>query len=172
MIAEPRRFTGFSTGFLFCCILFGVIFLDLLSKDLAFKFLRLGMPHRIIPGLLSFTLSLNAGAVFGVGQGMRALFVVFTLIAAAGILWVLWAHGRSSRLLTYGLALVLGGALGNLWDRLFNDGKVRDFIDVYAGGHHWPTFNVADTAICVGAGLIILYSLRKPKATDQNAASK
>jgi len=136
-----------------------VLLADLLTKSLAFS--RIEFPHAVtvIPGFLDLRLSSNRGAVFGIGQGKGTYFILFTLVAAAGILWAAAAYGRTSRFFTFGLGCVLGGALGNLVDRL-TKGSVRDFIDVYVGTLHWPTFNVADMAICVGAGILVLCAFR------------
>jgi len=147
-----------------------VVGLDLASKWAAFRYLDPSVPHVLLPGCLNLRLSMNPGAVFGIGRGMRVVFVVFTVIAAAGIVWAQWRHGTSSAWLNFGLGFLLGGALGNLYDRLVI-GEVRDFIDAYLGNKHWPTFNVADMAICIGCGLIILCSFRAPKEEGKaNAA--
>jgi len=150
-----------------------VLLADLLTKWVAFKALQDG-PTSFIPGLLDLRLApLNTGAVFSIGRGLGPLFILFTLVAGVGIVWVAWTHGGTSRLLSAGLSLVLVGALGNLWDRLWHGG-VRDFIDVYVGQRHWPTFNVADMAICTGAGIIILYSFktRRPEEKHKNGVEK
>lgn len=156
-------------GRVFAPVAASTLILDLFTKWFAFDRLDEFLPLAVIPGLLNFRISVNRGAVFGIGQGLGKLFIAFTVIASVGILWAAWVHGRSSRLLTWALGFLLGGALGNLWDRLVH-GSVRDFIDVYAGSYHWPTFNVADTAICIGAGLIILYSWRTRSGEDAEGA--
>jgi len=147
-----------------------VVGLDLGSKWAAFRYLDPDAPHVLVPGCLDLRLSTNPGAVFGIGKGMRVVFVTFTVIAVGGILWAQRRHGASSKWLNAGLSFLLGGALGNLYDRLVI-GEVRDFIDVYFRQHHWPTFNVADIAICVGCGLIILCSFRAPKEEGKAEAA-
>lgn len=137
---------------------------DLLAKALAFGRIAPGEIVTVVPGLLNLRLSENRGALFGMGQGWGGLFVVFTIVAVVGILWAQWKYGRASRLLTVSMAVLLGGALGNLYDRV-RLGVVRDFIDLHAGPYHWPTFNVADMGITVGCALIILYSFLAPKET-------
>ena len=134
---------------------------DLLTKWAAFRSLLVGEVVPVVGGVLNFRLSRNEGAVFGMGQGLGPVFVLVTIVAVAAMVWAVWVYGRGSRILSCALGLLLGGALGNLWDRVAY-GHVRDFIDVYAGTRHWPTFNVADVAICVGVGLIVLYSFRHP----------
>ena len=149
-----------------------IVAADLAAKHLAEQALRpdpdAGVIRviRVIPGCLDFRWSENSGAVFGMGQGKRGLFIAFTLAATAGILWAALAYGRRSALLTIGLGLLLGGALGNLYDRIFIS-YVRDFIHAYAGRYAWPTFNVADMAICAGAAVVILHSFRQPNETHQ-----
>ena len=173
MPGEPERAAARKAALLFLSVAGLILIGDLLTKWAAFTYLG-SDPHvvlRIIPGILNFRLSLNQGAVFGLGQGLRWVFVAFTLAASVGIVWGQWTYGRSSRLLTLGLGLLLGGALGNLYDRVLL-ASVRDFIDVYAGRHHWPTFNLADAAICVGCGLIVLCSFKTPRNEKSAASSK
>ena len=84
---------------------------------------------------------------------------------------MLWRIDRQDRLTAAGLSLIFGGALGNVFDRV-RSGTVTDFLDFYSGGHHWYTFNLADAAICTGAGLLILSMLlsnRKDKHKEVSA---
>jgi signal peptidase II len=115
---------------------------------------------RAVTGFFNLVLVFNKGAAFSFLAGapgwQTPLFAAIALAAAAFISFLLVRHpGR--RLFCIGLALILGGALGNLWDRL-EWGQVVDFLDFYAAGWHWPAFNVADSAITVGAGLLIAES--------------
>ena len=125
----------------------------------------------IIPNFLDLSRSENRGGVFGVGQGQVAFFILFTLVASAVILWAVWKYGRTSRWLTFGLGCVFGGAMGNLWDRR-ELGYVRDFIDVHVGLYHWPTFNLADSAICVGAAILVIHSFLTPDARRETSRPK
>lgn len=145
-----------------------VVAADLVTKHLAGRALNSTDTRiiHVIPGCLRLQWTENRGAVFGMGQGKRGLFIAFTIVAVAGIIWVAGKHGRKSLLLTTGLGLLLGGALGNLCDRIVL-AHVRDFILAYAGPYKWPTFNVADMAICAGAAAIILYSFCEPKAAEK-----
>jgi signal peptidase II len=88
--------------------------------------------------------------------------IAFSLAALAVVATLLWRGRNHFNSATLALSLILGGALGNLWDRL-TDGKVTDFLDFYVGIHHWPPFNVADSAIVVGAMLLLVRMLRKEK---------
>jgi signal peptidase II len=147
---------------------------DLATKEWAMN--ALGSPFkriRVIDGLLSFVLAQNRGGAWGLlqheGDHIRRPF--FLLISVVAILFIVSLYRRLTPqqfALKWGLPLVLGGAAGNFIDRI-RYGHVIDFIDAYAvwGGeeHHWPTFNVADIAICVGVGLMAvdMFTARKPK---------
>nr|VFK21522.1 MAG: signal peptidase II Aspartic peptidase. MEROPS family A08 [Candidatus Kentron sp. LPFa] len=132
-----------------------VIILDQGTKYLASTMLD----HAPVPVLpfLNFALTYNSGAAFSflssAGGWQRWFFVVISIVVSAII--VHWLRGvpRGEVRLPMALALVLGGALGNLWDRL-TLGAVMDFIDLHYHGWHWPTFNIADSAITVGACLL------------------
>lgn len=132
-----------------------VIILDQGTKYLASTMLD----HASVPVLpfLNFALTYNSGAAFSflssAGGWQRWFFVVISIVVSAII--VHWLRGvpRGEVRLPMALALVLGGALGNLWDRLAL-GAVMDFIDLHYHGWHWPTFNIADSAITVGAFLL------------------
>nr|VFJ61737.1 MAG: signal peptidase II [Candidatus Kentron sp. FM]VFJ62763.1 MAG: signal peptidase II [Candidatus Kentron sp. FM]VFK09311.1 MAG: signal peptidase II [Candidatus Kentron sp. FM] len=135
-----------------------IVILDQGTKYLASTLLEPHVPVVILP-FLNFTLTHNPGAAFSflsdAGGWQRWLFA--GLSAAVSIVLIGWLHGieRGRLLLPAALTLVLGGALGNLWDRLVQ-GAVVDFIDLHYRGWHWPTFNVADSAITVGAFLLFI----------------
>lgn len=139
-----------------------IVVLDLITKHLVLRHFRLGERLALIPGWLDLTLVYNTGAAFsflaGAGGWQRWFFVAIGVLAAGFILWLLARHGQQ-RLFGLALSLILGGALGNLIDRIVW-GKVVDFVLV-----HWderwffPAFNVADSAITVGAALLILDEL-------------
>ena len=136
-----------------------VLIVDQVSKYAAEAYLSLHVPVSIFPGL-NFTLTYNPGAAFSflseAGGWQRWLFSGIAVAASVAI--VVWLHRlpKSDRLTACSLALVLGGAIGNLWDRLApSRGMVVDFIDVYAGRWHWPAFNVADSAIVLGVIIML-----------------
>ena len=114
-----------------------------------------------VTGFFNLVHVFNTGAAFsflaGAGGWQRAFFIALTIAAVALIVYLLRSH-PGERLFGLGLALILGGALGNLWDRV-TLGHVVDFLDFHAAGWHWPAFNLADSAITVGAGLLILDTL-------------
>lgn len=120
--------------------------------------------HDVIPGVLGIWYKENAGGVFGIGQGKRHLFVLLTFAALVALVWLCLTTDRKELHLNLGIALVTAGALGNLYDRL-KYGVVRDFIDFHIGDlYHWYTFNIADSCICIGVGLLALDILfRKPE---------
>jgi len=135
--------------------------LDLWTKDLAFTRIPRAGAIQVIPGLLQLRTALNDGAAFSIASGRYWLLVGIGAVALIGILlWFFLANGHT-RLMTIGLALVTGGVAGNLYDRLFNNGLVRDFIDLYIGNWHWPTFNIADTLLCIGVSCWLLAGLVK-----------
>lgn len=140
-----------------------VVAADRLSKWAALAWLRPGEGLEVT-GFFNLVLVFNRGAAFSfladAPGWQRPLFIAVALAAAAIVSWMLWRY-PARRLLSAGLALILGGALGNLWDRVVY-GHVVDFLDFHALGWHWPAFNIADSAISVGAGILIAESfLRK-----------
>ena len=147
-----------------------VLVLDQITKYLANGWLVLHEPVRILP-VFNLTLMHNRGAAFsflaGAGGWQRWLFAGLALgVSAVLIVW-LTRLKQAQRLLAVALALIVGGALGNLIDRLWL-GYVVDFLDFHFRGWHWPAFNIADAAITVGAGLLILDSLRSQEQARQS----
>jgi signal peptidase II len=139
-----------------------VLILDQFTKALILAHLPLGGRIPVIEGFFDITHVHNPGGAFGFLADMSAeirglLFVAVSLAAAGLILYFYWQTPPRQRVLALGLALVFGGAVGNLVDRI-RFGIVVDFLDVYAGSLHWPAFNVADSAITVG-GCIFAYHL-------------
>ena len=123
--------------------------------------------HQIIPvikGLFNITFITNTGAAFGILAGAEKwrhlFFQTVSFLALGGIFYIYRTSRTSSLSLLCGLPLIFGGALGNLIDRM-NHGFVIDFLDFYIRGHHWPAFNVADSAITIGTVLILVHFLRR-----------
>jgi len=152
-------------------IAFGVIALDAWSKWLVSTHVEMHDSITLIPNLFQLVHVRNTGAAFGIGANAESHIVPLMLnIGAIGVFFVVVAYAFrtavTDRLLQIGLHLILGGAIGNLIDR-FRLGYVVDFLDVYLnwGGqaHHWPAFNVADSAICIGIGLLFLDMRKKPE---------
>lgn len=126
---------------------------------------------RVITPFLNLVLWHNPGAAFsflaGAGGWQRWFFVAVTVVVGAVLLAMLRKSG-ANRLLASALALVLGGAAGNLWDRL-TLGHVVDFIQLHAGGYYWPAFNVADSAITVGVAMILWDGVRESRGKSRQA---
>ena len=136
-----------------------VVVLDQITKHL---FWRNGQNYEIIPGYFNITLVKNAGAAFGMFQGARVFFVSASIIAVALIIYLGLRLPRTERTRRILLGLILGGAIGNLVDRVAS-GEVIDFVQIGVAGHYWPVFNVADAGVSVGATLLILYALRSQR---------
>lgn len=139
-----------------------VVAADRLAKWLVLGWLRAGESYEVAP-FFDLVLVFNRGAAFSFladAQGwQRPFFIAVALAVSAVVGWMLW-RDPSRRLQSAALALILGGALGNLWDRVAV-GAVVDFLDFHVYGRHWPAFNVADSAISVGAALLIADGFRR-----------
>lgn len=152
---------------LFLAITFLVILLDQMTKAWILATLRLHEGFAVIGGLFNIIHVRNPGAAFGFLAGAPPLFryIFFIAVTVAAIL-LIFHYLRVSRIqesyLILALALILAGAVGNLIDRV-RFGEVVDFLDVFYGSHHWPAFNVADSAITVGAAILIVVLLRRRK---------
>jgi signal peptidase II len=115
-------------------------------------------PTVVIPGGLNLQLTLNQGAVFGTGQGGRPIFIAVSIVATIVILYMLYRSPRGAWAYQAGLALILGGALGNLYDRA-RYAAVRDMLHMLPDTKLWPwIFNPADVALVVGVGVVLLAS--------------
>jgi signal peptidase II len=131
---------------------------DLWTKSAVHAWLKEldGQVHPVINSCLQLVWRENTGAAFSMAQGKMGTLAIVSMVAMVAVVgFVLFGRVRS-RLLQVALALFLAGIVGNLHDRLFNPGGVRDFIDAYWGKYHWPAFNVADSMLCVGMGILIL----------------
>jgi signal peptidase II len=150
-----------------------VLILDLWTKHLVLKSIELHEAVPVIPNFFQIVHVRNDGAAFGLGANASSSIVPILLSAGAIIVFcvvVVYAFRTAvtDRVLQTGLHLILGGAIGNLLDR-FRFGYVVDFLDVYVGRHHWPAFNVADSAICIGIALLFFDMRKKP---DTEAAAE
>lgn len=147
-----------------------VILLDFWTKWLVVQRIDLHEAIPVIPDFFQLVHVRNTGAAFGIGANAASKFVPLLLnIGAIAVFCVVVVYAFrsaiSDRLLQTGLHLILGGAIGNLLDR-FRFGYVVDFLDVYVRDHHWPAFNVADSAICIGIALLFLDMRKKPETSD------
>jgi len=152
-----------------------VVVLDQVTKAIVVELLQPYVPHPVIPGILNWTLAFNTGAAFSFladQEGwQRWLFTLLAVGVSAVLVAWLRRTPRGDWRTALPLALVIGGALGNLIDRL-RAGHVTDFIQVYLGSWPFPSFNVADSAISVGAVLLVLFSLFTHDKSATKAASR
>lgn len=145
-----------------------VLALDQATKYAVERFTAAGSSRVLIPGFLNLVHTANPGVAFGLladsaATWMAPLLILFS-VAVIGLLGWLLATGRGGGWLgQWGLALILGGAAGNVLDRVTRH-SVTDFIDFYVGSHHWYTFNIADSAIVAGAALVMLELFRDWRA--------
>jgi len=156
----------------------GMFMIDQATKAWAVRRLRFGDGLSVISGFLNFTYAQNTGIAFSMlddsGDGGRWGLSIVAIVAGALVLYFFWRTPRSDDRILGALALLLAGIAGNVTDRL-RLGFVVDFIDVQFGSWHYPTFNVADAAICVGAGLLILdmfLNKRRTAAAESDRQSK
>jgi len=142
-----------------------VVAADQVSKALIVKYLPLHHSVPVIAGLFDITHILNPGGAFGFMAGMSAVVrtVVFLFISSMAVGLIFYFYHKTPAehtLLATGFALIFGGAIGNLIDRV-RFGTVVDFLDFYIGRHHWPAFNIADSAITVGIFIFIYHLVFK-----------
>ncbi len=136
-----------------------VVVLDRITKWLIAQKITLHDSVDIVPGMFRLTHVQNQGAAFGLfadspSEWKVAMLILFSIAALGVVSALLWKNGNAMNATAIALSLVMGGAVGNLWDRVAA-GRVIDFLDFYLGSHHWPAFNIADSAIVVGALLLL-----------------
>jgi signal peptidase II len=144
-----------------------VIALDRLTKWLVLWRLPLARVFPIIPGFFQLSHWENTGAAFSMfanssSPWRNAGLIAFSVVSVAVVSLLLWKRGGKRNATTIALSLILGGALGNLWDRAAKS-TVTDFLDFYIGSHHWPAFNIADTAVVAGVLLLLSRILLIPR---------
>ncbi|MED1864309.1 signal peptidase II [Fictibacillus nanhaiensis] len=141
-----------------------VLMIDQVTKWLIVKNMELGQSIPVIDQVFYITSHRNRGAAFGILQDQRYFFIIITVIVVGAVIYYLQKHAHDTLLKT-ALALVLGGAVGNFIDRLLR-GEVVDFLNVYIGSYDFPIFNVADSALVVGVGLIFIQSFMESKKKE------
>jgi signal peptidase II len=154
-----------------------VLVLDRITKWIVAGRFSLETSVTVIPGLFSLVRVENRGVAFGMLSGVRSglalTLIIFVSVAALGVIcFLLWKNDASAWRTGIALALILGGAAGNLIDRVAR-GRVVDFLDFYFRDYHWPAFNIADCAIVVGAGLLIidLFLGKMPQAPPRHESA-
>jgi signal peptidase II len=145
----------------------GILLLDRWTKYLVVQKLVLYQRVEVIRGFFSLTHVTNTGGAFGIFGGEKGgvgsvLFVIISLIAIGAIIYLFMKIREGEKTLALSFSLILSGAIGNLIDRL-HYGEVIDFLDFHFAAYHWPAFNVADSAICIGIGLVALELLIRDK---------
>jgi len=151
-----------------------VVLADRITKDIVAARIALHDSIVVIPGLFRLTHIQNRGAAFGIfddasGDWKITILILFSIVAMAVVAGLLWKNGHALNATGVGLSLVLGGAVGNLWDRLA-DRRVVDFLDFYLGTYHWPAFNLADSAIVIGALILVAEILFAKRPREEHAA--
>jgi signal peptidase II len=150
-----------------------VLLLDRATKWVIAKNIALHGNIQVVPNFFRITHVENRGAAFGLfadspSQWKIYMLVLFSVVALVIVSALLWRNSHTMSTTGVGLSLILGGALGNLWDRLVS-GKVVDFLLFYVGQYQWPAFNVADSAIVIGAGLLIFEILFTKTPQEKSA---
>jgi len=138
-----------------------VVIIDQASKRLAWELLQHRGGVDVIDGVFRFSLSKNTGAVFGILAGSTRMLLVVTIISIAALMYFAYRMRYAPARKRVYIGLIIGGAFGNLIDRLAA-GNVLDFIDMGIGSYRWPTYNVADIAVTIGAILLIAGFMRSP----------
>jgi signal peptidase II len=163
-LSEGRR--GVKTKYgIFFITLATVVLLDQFLKAYIGATMNLHESIPVIEGYFNITYVKNPGAAFGflanAAPEFRSLFLItVTVIAVVLILYFISKNTAKEMFLTFSLSLILGGAVGNLIDRI-RFGEVTDFLDVYISSHHWPAFNIADSAISLGAIVLVIEIFRR-----------
>jgi signal peptidase II len=149
-----------------------VVLLDRWTKHLAATRIAMYSNIQVIPGFFRITHTENTGAAFSLfadspAHWKTAMLIAFSLVAMVIVTVLLWRQSRALTVTAVALSLILGGATGNLWDRVAR-GRVVDFLLVYVKQYQWPVFNLADSAIVIGATLLVLEILFvHPKNSEQ-----
>jgi len=152
-----RKLPATATHFLFWSIAIAALVLDLLTKWAVFEWLKNRSAVLIIDGLLRFVAVHNDGAAFGIFAGHPNWLIAVSFVALAIILCIFLFGGSKQKIMHVALAFFTAGICGNLYDRLFNNGLVRDFIDVGLSENlRWPAFNLADLFLCIAVGLMMI----------------
>jgi signal peptidase II len=153
-----------------------IVLLDRLAKWTIVNRLPMYDSVIVIPGFFHLTHTENPGAAFDILRYSTApwkqpLLISLSLLAMVIVAAILWKNSHSLRPTNIGLALILGGAIGNLWDRIFNH-RVVDFLDFFLRSYHWPVFNIADSAIVTGAMLLVVEILSTKSRENVESLSR
>jgi signal peptidase II len=152
-----------------------VVLLDRWTKRMAATRIAMYAHVQIIPGIFRLTHTENTGAAFSLfadspSHWKTGLLIGFSVVAMVIVSALLWMQARGFSITGVALSLILGGAVGNLWDRVAS-GRVVDFLLLYYRQYQWPVFNLADSAIVIGASLLVIEILFHKSASDDAAAA-
>lgn len=150
-------------------IAFLIIIVDQWTKWLIVKYMELGESIPIIDQFLYLTSHRNRGAAWGILQGQMMFFYIITVIVIIGVIYYIQTEGRKKPMLGIALGLILGGAIGNFIDRLFRK-EVVDFINVYIVNYNYPIFNIADAALVIGVGVILIQTFLEDRNKKREIA--
>jgi signal peptidase II len=137
---------------------FGIL-ADLTSKSFIFEWLKEKpfYSYPVIDGFFNLVMVENPGAAFGIAHGQRWILTGVSIIGLIIVLAVVFLSDKHHKIMYVVLGLLCAGITGNLYDRIFNNGRVRDFIDIiYWKGKHWPAFNIADSMLCIAVALVFI----------------
>ncbi len=154
----------------YLAIILGVIAADQVTKAMIVDAMRLYESWELIPGFFNLVYVTNSGAAFSFLADMNSpwrhyFFLSIGIVALIGLTVAYWKLRTENRFYSWSLALIAGGAAGNLLDRV-RFGSVIDFLDFYLGNYHWPAFNVADSAICIGVGMFLIINILDTRNQD------
>ena len=159
------KFPSLGDHLTFWSIIFAGVTLDLWSKSVVFTWLSNveRNEYSVIDGCFKMVMRVNPGAAFSIASGQRMPLLVISIAALFVVVGIFFLGNIRQKVMRIALALFTAGIIGNLYDRAFNDGLVRDFLDFYVGDHHWPAFNVADSMLCIAVGILMIMSLKHPE---------
>ena len=140
---------------------------DRVSKVLIERYVQMQDPVLLFGEHVRLVLWYNEGAAFGITLGDTWVHVVLSVLAMGLVGYMIWHTPREDRIGLVGFGLIMGGAVGNLWDRLVA-GRVTDFIDVGINAYRWPTFNIADSCVVIGIGLLVVTYLLSSRRAHRN----
>jgi signal peptidase II len=150
---------------------FSILLLDQWTKWLVVHNMSLYESIPVINNFFYITSHRNRGAAFGILQNKQWLFILITVVVIAFVLYYLWQLKHDRPMMSYAFSLILGGAFGNLIDRVEN-GEVVDFLHFQFGSYQFPIFNCADSAIVVGVIVLVIITLISPAAQNNNELTK
>jgi signal peptidase II len=159
-----------SSRFRWTWVVLGILLADQVSKWEVGRLIRPDAARVVVPGLLNLLHTTNPGVAFGLfadshSPWLASILILFSAVVMSLLVWLLFAGCAGGRWGELGMALILGGAAGNVLDRILHR-SVTDFLDFHLGDHHWPAFNLADSAIAVGAALVLVELFRDWRHPD------